>query len=294
MGQLRNLEVYSDTLTALPAEIASLTQLTALQIHAPLTALPDLSALPLKMLSISGTELTALPSWICKTPTLKYLLFSYNNHVTVIPECVNSIQSLSLLWSYENPVASLQPAGVSVLPRNLNELGCVNAELSDVPSPLPSPLNYVDFSGNSISSINLLFNPNLLHLDIADNSFSSLSSYIPQRSPIQFLNASGNPLNSVEDLSYVSDLATLDLSRTGLRFKPLDNLWLLSSLTSLSLADNSLGSVPAGIRLLTGLEELDLGGNSLTAVSLYQSGNGLASLSSLSLANNMFTYTSCT
>nr|XP_018677616.1 PREDICTED: receptor-like protein 12 [Musa acuminata subsp. malaccensis] len=147
---------------------------------------------------------------------------------------------------------------------------------------LPSSLEYLDLSNNEITYDAQQYFPNLIMLDLKNNS---LSGHLPPKilnmmPRLKYLYLSNNKITEVKDMildGHPSSLEYLDLSYNSLHGSQLVSLGNLSMLQSLDLGSNNLnGMLPEGIKWLKGLTDLDLYNNSLSLSEVQ-----LANLSSL-------------
>ncbi|CAL9137575.1 unnamed protein product, partial [Musa acuminata var. zebrina] len=147
---------------------------------------------------------------------------------------------------------------------------------------LPSSLEYLDLSNNEITYDAQQYFPNLIMLDLRNNS---LSGHLPPKilnmmPRLEYLDLSNNKITGVKDMILdrrPSSLEQLDLSYNSLHESQLVSLGNLSMLRSLNLGSNNLkGMLPEGIKWLKGLTYLDLYNNSLSL-----SEDDLTNLSSL-------------
>ncbi|CAD5193658.1 unnamed protein product [Musa acuminata subsp. malaccensis] len=134
---------------------------------------------------------------------------------------------------------------------------------------LPSSLESLDLSNNEITYDAQQYFPNLIILDLRNNS---LSGHLPPKilnmmPRLKYLYLSNNritgEMNMILD-GHPSSLEQLDLSYNSLHESQLVSLGNLSMLRSLDLRSNNLnGMLPEGIKRLKGLTDLDLYNNSL-------------------------------
>ncbi|CAL9204312.1 unnamed protein product, partial [Musa hybrid cultivar] len=134
---------------------------------------------------------------------------------------------------------------------------------------LPSSLEYLYLSNNEITYDAQQYFPNLIMLDLRNNS---LSGHLPPKilnmmPRLKYLYLSNNKITGVKDMildGHPSSLEHLDLSYNSLNRSQLVSLGNLSMLQSLDLGSNNLkGMLPEGIKWLKGLTDLDLYNNSL-------------------------------
>eukprot|EP00727_Mastigamoeba_balamuthi_P007343 m51a1_g3229 hypothetical protein (1409) ;mRNA; f:92241-99014 len=271
-AQLMRLEIYSTTLEALPADLGSLSLLEELQVYAPLTAFPDLSSLAnLNML---------IPDTVCPLKNLGYFVVSHNPLMTSIPSCLASVE---VLWSYNNPIAS-----VPILSKNppLRELGIVRGKITENVqlSRIAGPPSYIDLSGNGITKVTS--SAQITHLDVSNNRIRSGADISITGS--KFLNVSGNPVNLGDGSAgqWTSFVSVLDISRT--RTAQWSNLGDMSHLTELHADDLIVSDADvAQVSKYSALTTLSMQRNLLTRIPTCPS-----SLTSLDLSGNLINSTS--
>ncbi|CAL9204300.1 unnamed protein product [Musa hybrid cultivar] len=235
-------------------------------------------------LELHDNSLTISEDDLVNLSSLKYLDISYNFIVLNksddwIPPF--QLQSLSMDFCQIGPTPQF-PKWLRTQ-TTLRQLHLSSASIKDMFfDRLPSSLEYLDLSNNEITYDAQQYFPNLIMLDLRNNS---LSGHLPPKilnmmPRLKYLYLSNNKITEVKDMilgGRPSSLELLDLSYNSLHGSQLVSHGNLSMLQYLDLGSNNLnGMLPEGIKLLKGLVELFLDNNSLSL-----SEDDLANLSSL-------------
>ncbi|CAL9201555.1 unnamed protein product, partial [Musa hybrid cultivar] len=235
-------------------------------------------------LDLSRNSLSLSEDDLANLPSLKYLDVSYNYiHLNKSNDWIPPFQLRSLSMDFCQIGPTPQFPKWLRTQTTLRQLDLSSASIKDMFfDRLPSSLEYLDLSDNEITCGAWQYFPNLIRLDLSNNS---LSGYLPPKilnmmPRLKYLDLSNNKITGVKDMildGHPSSLEYLDLSYNSLHGSQLVSLENLSMLQSLNLGSNNLkGLLPEGIKWLKGLVQLDLYDNSLRL-----SEDDLANLSSL-------------
>ncbi|MGQ4646768.1 leucine-rich repeat domain-containing protein [Lyngbya aestuarii] len=268
IGQLTNLKslyLSGNQLSSLPAEIGQLTNLKSLYLSGnQLSSLPaEIGQLTnLKSLYLSGNQLSSLPAEIGQLTNLKSLYLS-GNQLSSLPAEIGQLTNLKSLYLSGNQLSSL-PAEIGQL-TNLKSLYLSGNQLSSLPAEIGQLTNLKSLylSGNQLSSLPAEIGQltNLKSLYLSGNQLSSLPAEIGQLTNLKSLYLSGNQLSSLPaEIGQLTNLKSLYLSGNQLSSLPAE-IGQLTNLKSLYLSGNQLSSLPAEIVQLTNLQSLDLRGN---------------------------------
>ncbi|KAJ9540191.1 hypothetical protein OSB04_026697 [Centaurea solstitialis] len=252
-----------------------------LHIHPHVSSL-NLTSLSLLDLSRNHFNDNFVPRWIFSITSLVSLDLSWCDLQGSIPSSIHSFRNLTSLKLLHVPgndfmSSSLTLEGLSTIGSNLISLDISSC---GVPSSILDSLQNLTSIHVLQMSRNQLTKPipkslgnlcNLLHIDMGENDFSSitltilLDSFWECKSP------------SLESLSFYSSELSCILP---------DQLGQLTYLVQLQLGNNRInGTIPDLIGKLSFLRSLDLGGNLISGPILFSIG-GLSSLEFLDLSNN--------
>jgi leucine-rich repeat protein SHOC2 len=238
----------------------------------PLTSLEHLAAEyahyltpSLTSLNVSHNSLTSLPaSLFGHIPNLELLDVSGNMLSESLPVTLPSLKQLRELYLGMNRFQTI-PEPVFYLSTSLAALELPSNELTEIPE-----------------RISLLVN--LVRLDICSNNLTSLPEELGCLTSLVYLRARANKIESIPtSLGKLHNLSTMDLRQNELEVFPGEALSQSGTLEKLLLTDNHLRSLPEELSHCTGLCELDVGGNKLTAI---PSVSGFLALKRLMLNDN--------
>jgi len=198
-----------------------------------------LKAEEVKALSLRGQSLTELPPGMSKLTSLVYLDLG-NNQFTDIPAVLDRIPGLQYL--------KMDSCAIKKVKRDLSRL---------------SELSYLDLSSNMLSTVpaSVFKIPGLTHLHLNNNWIRSLPN--PKKTPyaqsrLVFLSLMNNNLSQIpEQLSFLNDLAELDISHNNIR-KITEDIIGLKQLTLLSLMHNPIKSIDPNFFELRELQNLSI------------------------------------
>jgi hypothetical protein len=213
LEQIRELDLGSRKLTALPSEIKYFTGLQKLDLEDnQLTSLPSEigSLAQLQQLDLENNQLTSLPSEIGSLVHLEELYVGYNE-LTSLPIEIGSLAQLEMLDLSNNQLTSL-PSEIGFL-TNLEKLHLSNNQLTSLPSEIRSlaQLKLLDLGNNQLTSL-----PNekigslkqLHQLYVEHNKLTSIPNEIGSLKGLFFVNFSDNNIDA-----YPSRIGRLSQSR---------------------------------------------------------------------------------
>jgi Leucine-rich repeat (LRR) protein len=151
-----------------------------------------------------------------------------------------------------------------------NEIVNISEEISLLPN-----LKYVDFSKNQLRSLDYVFLPEVLYVNLSDNKLAHIPNGIMTKNVIH-INVSDNGIGKIPDLiTACISLVNLNLSGNKLWYFP-DKMDEMVSLRSLDISRNNLTWFPKQIALILSLEELKLDSNKVEGI-----GDSVRSLTNL-------------
>ena len=200
----------------------------------------------------NSKNLRTIPTWVLESTCITLSL--RKNNISVVPNDIAQLSQLKRLDLSENQLYSI-PAEIGFLTR-LEVLQLASNHISALPRTLGKLFNLqiLDIKANRITELPHFFTRlvGLLRLDISHNALSTKNSeYLP-----------------------------------GETDGPLDSLWHLTSLVSLSLEGNLIEQLPANIAQLTNLERLALANCGLNALPSHLC--ALVKMKQLFLSDNSF------
>lgn len=262
------LDLSRQNLTALPPELAQLTQLQTLNLKENrLTALsPELAQLTqLQGLDLSSNTLTALPSELAQLPQLRVLYLNDNPLTALQPELAQLTQLQGLDLSHTQLIAL--PPVLAQLPQ-LQLLGFGSNQLTALPPELTqlTQLRTLYLSYNQLTALppELAQLTQLHNLFLTGNQLTALPPELAQLIQLQSLYLSGNRLTALPpELAQLTQLQVLDLRGNQLTALP-PELTKLTQLPELYLSHNQLTALPIELGRLPKLERFDVSDNPLT------------------------------
>ena len=265
--RLTELDLSSNSLSAIPTEVFDLTWLEKLNLSEnKLTSLPEsISRLTkLSVLYLSRNQLTSVPEAISRLTNLSQLYLGYNQ-LTSVPETITRLTNLSGLYLSYNQLTSV-PESITHL-TNLSTLDLSQNQLTSVPESITrlTNLSYLNLSNNQLTSVpeTITRLTNLSKLYLGSNKLTSVPETISRLTNLSVLYLSYNQLTSVpESISRLTNLSQLDLRENQLTSVP-EAISRLTNLSYLNLSNNQQTIVPETITRLTKLSQLYLSDNPL-------------------------------
>lgn len=288
---LRHLSLSSNALSHMPKEIRRLEHLETLRVaDCGFSKFPEevFVLTTLTTLDLSDNKIRVLPHEISYFPNLREIYLSSCD----LEEC------LPLYFLSNARIIHLKNNRISVIPpewqhlRQLEELNMSRNQLTEVPRHLIglTQLRILDLSRNRIIGINPEFGrlSQLQLLFMECNSIMGVPSSFSNLTALQKVRLSNNMIESVPDLSLLTNLQTLKLADNRLKTFPpgigtLSNclrklhlqtnritgpipaeVYQLSTLKILILKENRISEFSAGILNLSSLTTLDLDSNEIT------------------------------
>uniref|UniRef100_A0A8C7Q482 Leucine-rich repeat-containing protein 40 n=1 Tax=Oncorhynchus mykiss TaxID=8022 RepID=A0A8C7Q482_ONCMY len=228
----------------------------------------DVKLLPaLTVLDVHDNQLTSLPISIGELQHLQKLSLSHNK-LKEFPEEIWSLKNLTCLQLQQNLLEHL-PEGVGLL-TNLDDIDLSNNQLTDVPDSLGN-LNHLvklNLSHNKLKSLpsGISVMKNLRLLDCTHNQLESIPPVLSQMASLEQLYLRHNKLRFLPELPS-SRLKELHVGNNQIEVLEAEHLKHLSTLSVLELRDNKVKTLPEEIKLLQGLERLDLVNNDISRLS---------------------------
>uniref|UniRef100_A0A8C8HHQ4 Disease resistance R13L4/SHOC-2-like LRR domain-containing protein n=1 Tax=Oncorhynchus tshawytscha TaxID=74940 RepID=A0A8C8HHQ4_ONCTS len=224
----------------------------------------DVKLLPaLTVLDVHDNQLTSLPTSIGELQHLQKLSLSHNK-LKEFPEEIWSLKNLTCLQLQQNLLEHL-PEGVGLL-TNLDDFDLSNNQLTAVPDSLGN-LNHLvklNLSHNKLKSLpsGISVMKNLRLLDCTHNQLESIPPVLSQMASLEQLYLRHNKLRFLPELPS-SRLKELHVGNNQIEVLEAEHLKHLSTLSVLELRDNKVKTLPEEIKLLQGLERLDLVNNDI-------------------------------
>ncbi|KAL0538944.1 hypothetical protein IC582_023115 [Cucumis melo] len=288
LGRLSSLsELYLDRNRfsgQIPKSLGQLSQLILLNlshnfIKGPLPEMSSLQNIQTIDLSYNLLNLSSIPQWLSKLPSLSKIYLAGCGIHGQIPEFLRTtpspIQELDLS---HNHLTDKIPEWIGCLTQLYSLKLSENSLISQIPNSITNlqDLGVLDLHSNKLTgNIQQIFkishrfpDDSLTYIDLSDNRFSwdFYQTDIGQQPGIQFLNLSNNNLKGrlPTSIGTLRSIQTLDLSRNNLGFDLPETIVNAKQLETLKLQRNHFtGRIPKGFLNLRKLKELDLSNNLL-------------------------------
>lgn len=232
------------------------------------------------ILSNNGINNTSLEK-IKYLTGLTILDISHNNITEINPVIFDrfiNLKGLDISWN------NLENLDLGTLTKGelLEYLNLSNNKIKEINGSLEHPLirlTSLYFANNFITELPETFSdhfPNLLNLDLSNNSFTSFENYISNSTSLKLLNLEHNSINSTIIEAHVEEL------RIG--YNELTSLPRNLFVESLSIEHNKISEIDYDEDLFNGLTHLNLSGNILSMIPNFTS----PMLKELDISNNAF------
>ena len=163
-----------------------------------------------------------------------------------------------------------------------NEISKISEEISLLPN-----LKYVDFSKNKLKSLDYVFLPETLYVNLSSNSLGHIPNGILTKNVVH-INLADNGIGKIPDIiTTCTSLSSINLSENKLWYFP-EKMDEMVSLRSLDLSKNNLTWFPRQIAQILSLEELKIDGNKIEGIGEYV--RALTNLRYFSINNNNLKY----
>lgn len=281
LSNLMTLSVFENRLTSIPSEIGQLSQVFQLELDDnELSSIPaEIGQLAnLRTLDLGDNQLTSIPSEIGNLSNLTRLSIE-QNQITSLPKEIGNLTNLQILFLDNNELSSIPPEigfllalealttrenNFTALPRAVCNLAFFNDLLIDggsgfdcTNSPTPMDALISIYSANTNNTLGwgvddypeVAFtsggspktitanNKNLVLIPLGVSGLTSLEVLNINN------NSFGGPIALTPDIGDISTLVSLTLGTTGINTFPA-SFGNLENLTSLSLTDNPITSIP--------------------------------------------------
>ena len=251
LTKLESLNLGSNKITKLPAEIGSLSQL--------------------KYLRLYNNQLSSLPSEIGNLKNLS--LFAVNqNKIDSLPATIGNLASLSSFYVYENQLTNI-PSSIGKL-SNLTTLSLSNNKLISMPKEIGEldrlgdlllDENPITSLPNSICNLTALWRLSLDNEE-TETKLSSIPSQIGNLTNLQYLTFNHNEIADIPaSIIKLTSLKWLDLSYNQISKIP-DDIGNFKYLVRLYLSYNQIENVPTSIKKFQNLTYLGLKSNKLKTI----------------------------
>ncbi|TIB37909.1 hypothetical protein E3P86_01988 [Wallemia ichthyophaga] len=222
---LDDLDASFNTFQTLPEEISELKEIhRAVFVGNQLAVLPKSAAnlISLRELDIRRNALTDI-SVVCDLPNLEVLLADFN-HIGVLDVTIGP--NANRFKSPNNPLTSFSLSTADNNPAHITRLDLSNAKLA------------------MISDDAFRYLPNLLHLSLDYNQFTTLPGAIGELSKLEILSCTNNLLSALpESISDLFNLRTLSLHNNNLKTIS-TAIWQCQNLEVLNVSSNLLDDFP--------------------------------------------------
>ncbi|CAF4475152.1 unnamed protein product [Didymodactylos carnosus] len=217
----------------------------------------------LQTLYIQSSDLIHLPMEIRNLQQLKTLQFYNNYNLVSIPDEIGELKSMEQLTIIGSPKLLTLPHQFEQL-KNLQHIQFSSCGFEEIPKVITEMVG-------------------LQYLYLHYNKVTSIPYEIKRLTSLRALSLSGNPLKSLDELKWLTQLATLDLDSCQLNEFPI-NIKYLTNLSQLYIGGNNLTVIPIEIAKLQRLNTLELSSSKFTK--LPRELTLLNSLTRLQLNNN--------
>ena len=225
---LRELVLFTDSVTRLPEGLEGLEKLGSVWIEAPLVELSESFAqVPVRGLNLVGTHLERLPQWMGSMKTLGDLDVD-DGLLTDLPASFAG-SSIFRLNVSSNRLASI-PAVVGEMTKlrgldaNNNKIVRVDADFGGL-----TDLRSLSLEGHRLRSLpeSVLSAPNLKSLNLRGGTLNSLPESLRDASKLERLDLRGNSFRSIPD--WITELEGLEPDRAVETYGQSGGLWLSSN-----------------------------------------------------------------
>eukprot|EP01105_Mastigella_eilhardi_P008567 TRINITY_DN2075_c0_g1_i1.p1 TRINITY_DN2075_c0_g1~~TRINITY_DN2075_c0_g1_i1.p1 ORF type:complete len:817 (+),score=187.21 TRINITY_DN2075_c0_g1_i1:306-2453(+) len=267
LNNLADMDLNWNKLTQVPAELGRLSVLKALELSSNyLINLPPEMALlsNLEMLDIAQNQFSTLPYCVYKMTNLVSFTFAANtiSHMSLF---VSNLSNLTRLEGRRNKL-SLLPGEIGQL-HKLSFLSLPSNCLSQLPAELGELTNLreLHLSHNNIPALpdSVCNLKNLKKLYLCNNKLTTLPQKFGELHSLFDLDLSNNAISTLPASFKDLNLELFNLSKNGMFYFPLH---LPESMSVLTIFGNNIQSLPASVKQLVNLRQLDLHSNSLSCL----------------------------
>ncbi|CAF1136211.1 unnamed protein product [Didymodactylos carnosus] len=191
----------------------------------------------LQTLSIQSSDLIHLPMEIRNLQQLKTLQFYNNHNLMSIPDEIGELKSMEQLTITFSPKLLPLPHQFEQL-TNLQRIEFISCGFEEIPKVITEIVG-------------------LQHLYLHYNNVTSIPYEIKRLTSLRTLSLSGNPLKSLDELKWLTQLASLYLHYCQLNEFPI-NIKYLTNLSELFIGENNFTVIPIEIAKLQRLNTLSL------------------------------------
>ncbi len=189
------------------------------------------------------------------------------NRITVIPEWINELKNLRVLYLSNNEISDIEPLGNL---KKLEVLHLSSNRIEQIPSSIGQLINlkrlYLNY--NSIGAVNDVIAKleSLTQLLLASNKICSISENLGNLSKLEVLNLLDNKLEALpSSIGKLGQLEYLQISENKLKKLP-KSISNLGALTSLELYSNQISSLGVWFQELDALKNLNIGDNKIKEI----------------------------
>jgi len=243
----------------------------------------------LNVLDVHGNNLRSVPVGFRRLQQLRVLNLSNNNLDLAVFNTICDLTNLQELRLAKNGLGGGLPSKMGNM-RALQILDLSDNQLDELPASMMDMrcLQKLLLSGNRFSSLSLHLLPaeSLLDLDVSKNMLDGTFAAETDLGAFQKLRSLNVAFNSLKrvctDAFNLPSLQTLAIHNNGITALP--HLATCSQLTTLTVSENALASIPESFYGLRSLRNADLSGNSIKTIE--PDIVNMESLSALNLAGN--------